>query len=170
MESLVRRHVASSRLAELYAAHIHRAVALSYLLSGDPHLAEDLAQEAFIRTAGRFNHLRNPEHFEAYLRRTIVNLHTSHLRRRRVERRYLQRESRAESPLSGTPDIGTRDELVRALHALPIRQRVAVVLRYCQDLSELQVADALNCSDAAAKNLIARGINSLRRQLGSERT
>lgn len=53
----------------------------------DWHLAEDLAQEAFIWATGRLQHLREPQRFDAYLNRVVVNLHRSVIRRRRVEGR-----------------------------------------------------------------------------------
>src|SRR5881397_754394 len=82
-------------LDELYARHAAEAESLAYLLTGDPYLAEDVAQEAFIRLAGRFRHLRNPDAFGAYLRKTVVNLCRAHFRRARVERAYLRREEGA---------------------------------------------------------------------------
>src|SRR5439155_12394730 len=84
----------SRSLAELFTRQLPRAVAIAYLMTGDRGIAEDLAQEAFIRLTGRFRHLRSPDAFDAYLRRTVVNLSISHLRRRRVERAYLERERR----------------------------------------------------------------------------
>ncbi len=150
-------------LAELYARHAGAMVGLAYLLTGDRYQAEDLAQEAFVRMAGRFRHLRDPDAFEPYLRRTVVNLFTSHLRRRRVERAYLAREARrAEPEAAAAPDVETREELWSAVHRLPERQRAAVVLRYYEDLSERDVAAALGCSPAAAKSLVARGMETLR--------
>jgi len=150
-------------LEELYARHAGAMVGLAYLLTGDRYQAEDLAQDAFVRVAGRFRHLRDPDAFEGYLRRTIVNLFTSQLRRRRVERAYLAREARRPEPVSADePDVETREELWAAVHRLPERQRAAVVLRYYEDLSERDVAAALGCSPAAAKSLVARGMETLR--------
>src|SRR4029453_19264702 len=116
-------------------------------LTGDASLAEDLAHEAFIKVAGRFHHLRNPEAFAAYLRKTVVNLSMSHHRRKRVEREHLARESSRPPATPGEPpDVEGRDELRSALLALPERQRAAVVLRYYEDLPEQQVAQAMGCS------------------------
>jgi RNA polymerase sigma factor (sigma-70 family) len=80
-----------SDLAELYVRHVPAANRLAFLLTGDPSQAEDLVHDAFVRCVGRFGHLRAHEAFEAYLRRTIVNLHTSRLRRLRLERAFLSR-------------------------------------------------------------------------------
>ena len=156
----------ASGLGELYERHAGAAVGLGYLLTGDRYLAEDLAQEAFVRLAGRFRHLRDAGAFEAYLRRTMVNLFTSQLRRRRLERAYLKREARRPERVHEDPDVASRDELWRAVHRLPERQRAAVVLRYYEDLSEREVATTMGCSDAAAKSLIARGMQALRADMG----
>ena len=155
-------------LAELYERHAPAASRLAYLLTGDRALAEDLVQEAFVRVVGRFRHLRVPDAFWVYLRRTIVNLHTSQLRRRRLERAHLEREERGIERDAAMPDIGTRDELWRAILALPARQRAAVVLRYYEDLSERETAEVLGCSTAAAKSLVARAMQSLRAEIESE--
>jgi RNA polymerase sigma-70 factor (sigma-E family) len=156
------------QLAELYERHAPAAARLAYLLTGDRALAEDLVQEAFVRVVGRFRHLRVPDAFWVYLRRTIVNLHTSQLRRRRLERAYLERAERDPIPQVGLPDVGAREDLWRAIRALPARQRAAVVLRYYEDLSERETADVLGCSNAAAKSLIARAMQTLRAEIESE--
>ena len=157
-----------TRLAELYERHAPGAARLAYLLTGDRALAEDLVQEAFVRVVGRFRHLRVPDAFDAYLRRTIVNLHTSQLRRRRLERAFLERERGAVRPEIAMPDVDAREELWRALQELPSRQRAAVVLRFYEDLSERETAEALGCSPAAAKSLVARAMETLRARIGSE--
>lgn len=157
----------AGRLAELYVRHWPAAMRLAYLLTGDREAAADLAQEAFVRLAGRFQHLRNPDAFEAYLRRSVVNLHLSRLRRLRVERAYLERErSRLSRDESSQPDVAAREDLWAALRGLPRRQRAALVLRYYEGLSEAEVASALRCSVAAAKSLISRGLGTLRRHMG----
>lgn len=68
-----------SELADLYVRHVPAANRLAFLLTGDRTHAEDLVHDAFVRCVGRFGHLRAHEAFDAYLRRTIVNLHTSGL-------------------------------------------------------------------------------------------
>ena len=157
------------RLEALYLSHAPAAAETAFLLTGDRHAAEDLVQEAFVRLAGRFHHVRNPEAFGAYLRQTIVNLFFSQLRRRKVERAYLEREGRRPVETAPEPpDVDGREELWKALQRLPERQRAAVVLRFYEDLSEQQTARVLRCSAAAAKSLVARGMESLRLSVRSE--
>ena len=156
-------------MAELYARHAPAAIRLAYLLTGDRSQAEDLAHDAFIRCVGRFGHLRAREAFDAYLRRAVVNLHTSKLRRTRLEREWLRREGhRAVNTTASMPDVGAREDLWRALQTLPSRQRAALVLRYYEDLSEHDTATALGCSVAAVKSLVQRGSEALRCRLGGE--
>ncbi len=160
-----------SGMAELYARYVPNGVRLAYLLTGDRHQAEDLAQEAFIRCVGRFSHLRAHAAFEAYLRRAIVNLHTSGLRRGRLEREWVQREGhRVATAASSQSDVGARADLWSALGTLPPRQRAALVLRYYEDLSERETAEALGCTLPAVKSLVARGSDALRAQLPTYRS
>lgn len=159
----------AGRLEELYERHAADAVRLAYLVTSDRELARDIAQDAFVRVAGRFRHLRYPDAFDAYLRRTVVNLCLSHFRHQRVEREYLQREGAAPEVVAEPTELGTRDELRRALGRLPLRQRTAIVLRYYQDLPESEVATAMRCSVTAARSLVSRGMETLRTIVRSER-
>jgi RNA polymerase sigma-70 factor (sigma-E family) len=153
------------RLGLLYEHHAPDAVRLAYLLTGDRTLAEDLVQEAFVKLVGRFADLRDPGAFEAYLRRTVVNLARMHFRRRRRERAYVERERQLPPAASPQPDVATHQYMREALLALPERQRAAVVLRFYEDLSELQIADALRCRPGTVKSLLARGKQGLRKQI-----
>jgi RNA polymerase sigma-70 factor (sigma-E family) len=153
------------RLGELYRRHGDEAVRLAYLLTGDHALAEDLVQDAFVKLAGRLAHLRDPGAFEAYLRRTVVNLTNSYFRRKRLERDHLKRERAAVPPNPTLPDIGARDEMWEAMKRLSPRQRAAIVLRFYEDLSEQQVAEILNCRPGTVKSLVSRGLAILRGEI-----
>jgi RNA polymerase sigma-70 factor (sigma-E family) len=155
-------------LEDLYLRHADRATRVAYLLTGDRPLAEDLVQEAFLRLAGRFLHVRNRAAFEAYLRRTVVNLANSHHRRTRSERSTLARSAALREPEPSQPDPGETDALKRALLRLPPRQRTAIVLRFYEDLSEQQTADAMRCAVGTVKSLVSRGMDSLRTYLPPE--
>jgi len=159
----------TGRLGELYLRYADDAVRLAYLLTGDRPLAEDLVQDAFVRLAGRLAHLRDEGAFEAYLRRTVVNLSRSYFRHRKVERAYLERTGRAPAERSAAmPDLGDRDALWAALARLPQRQRAALVLRYYEDLSERQIADVLRAPVGTVKSLLSRGLRTLRDEIGGE--
>jgi RNA polymerase sigma-70 factor (sigma-E family) len=151
-------------LSELYVAHAPDALRLAFLLTGDRTLAEDLVQDAFVRLIGRLRHLREPDAFWAYLRRTIVNLATSHFRHARVERAYLERVTTAPSAVTNANDA-LDEAMHRVLLALPQRQRAAIVLRFYEDLSDVQTAAVLRCSPGTVRSLTSRGMRTLREGL-----
>jgi RNA polymerase sigma factor (sigma-70 family) len=138
------------RLAELYSAHAKSTIRLAYFLTGDREAAEDICQEAFARLGGRLGGLRNPDRVAGYLFRTVVNLSRGHGRRLERDRRVAQK-LRGAAQVPPPHDLGTRDELLRGLLQLPLRQRTAVFLRFYLDLSENETAETLNCSVAAVR-------------------
>ena len=151
-----------SRLADAYVRSAPGGIRLAYLLTGDRVIAEDLVQEAFVRFVGRLRFLHDPDAFEPYLRRTIVNLSKNYFRRRAVERAYLEREGPTAEDLSIDPDVATYDSLRSALLRLPLRQRTALVLRYFEDLPDATIAELLRCRPATVRSLVARGLQALR--------
>jgi RNA polymerase sigma-70 factor (sigma-E family) len=157
------------RVEELYAAHAQGAVRLAYLLVGDQEIAQDIAQEAFLRAFGRFADMRKPNSFPNYVRATIVNLTRKHFRRRGLERLYIERLRARPAPSVAPPNVEQREMVTQALLKVPERQRAALVLHYYEDLSEYQVADLLGVSEQAARSLVARGRKTLREQLGGMR-
>lgn len=155
------REVGHPGLAELYALHAAPLQRLAYLLTGDHHLAEDITQQAFIKFYGRFFNLRKSSAAASYLRKTVVNLARANHRRKHVERKYLERQHQVAHASEATR-VEDHDVVIRALLTLPSRQRVAIVLRFYEDLSEAQAAATMDCSPAAMKSLTARAMTSLR--------
>lgn len=160
------RREASASLEELYRVYAGQAHRLAYLLTGDLDIADDLAQEAFVRVASRFGHLRDRASFGHYLRRAVVNLVRNHFRRRSIERRYVATHGNRKPAVSEMADVETRHDLWQLLQQLPTRQRIALVLRYYDDLSEQQAADVLGLSVRAVNSLVTRGLDQLRRRGG----
>lgn len=156
-------------MAALFERHAPSALRLAYLLTGDRQVAEDLVQDAFVKMFRRWRNLRDPGAFDAYLRKTVVNLARSGFRRKRLEREHLERERRDAALPAQAPGFEDREELLRALAKLPDRQRAAVVLRHLEDLSEQQTAHVLDCSISAVKSASSRGIAKLREELRGER-
>ena len=156
----------TSSIEELYTARAQRAGRLAYFLVGERELAQDLVQEAFLKVFARWGNLRQAHSFAAYLNRTIVNLANKAHRRRRIERRYLDKRPRIET-VAPNRDYETADELWRQLQSLPQRQRTAVVLRYYEDLTEHQAAEAMGCSETAVASLVQRALGTLRKSAGA---
>lgn len=153
-------------MADLYAAHMPAAIRLALVLTGSREDAEDLAQEAFIRTAGRFADLRSRDAFPAYLRRAVVNASKMRHRRRAVAARHEPVLWPGDQPATPSLGIEERDRLARALFTLPERQRAALALRFYCDLSEAETADILGCRRGTVKSLVSRGVEAMRAALG----
>lgn len=156
-------------VGELYGDHGPDAVRLAFLLTGSSVAAEDLVHDAFVRLLTRLPVIRRPEGRRAYLMKTVVHLAKNDRRRLRVEKSY--RNAHPSDSTGATvhlPDFESRDELWRALQQLPHRQRAAVVLRYCEDLSEEQTADLLSTSSKAVRSLVSKGMATLRARTGRE--
>jgi RNA polymerase sigma-70 factor (sigma-E family) len=156
---------ADRQFREFFAAEFGRLRGLGYLLTGDWAQAEELAQDALVRTYWAWSRVRGHERPGAYARKVLVNRHRSLLRRAVLEARHARR-SRAEEAYQ--PDLG-EDGLVlwAAVRRLPPRQRAVLVLRYHEDLAEAEVARLLRLPLGTVKSLTHRGLARLRAELGS---
>jgi RNA polymerase sigma-70 factor (sigma-E family) len=165
--SLIRlRERGRARLADLYEAHGPHALRLAYVLTGDQELAEDLVQDAFVKLSGRFADLRDPQAFQAYLMKTIVNLAKMHWRRKRIERAALEGQQAREAHASHLPDVEGYEAIRAALLSLSPRQRTAIVLRFFEDLTEAETAEVLGCATGTVKSLVHRGLRAMRTEMG----
>jgi RNA polymerase sigma-70 factor (sigma-E family) len=153
-------------LAELYETHSSASLRLAYLLTGDAAAAEDLVHEAFVRMFARFRDRQAQPGLKAYLRVTIVNLSKDRHRKAKGLRSIVERAT-VSPTADATPEVDSRLVMRERLASLPHRQRAALILRYYEDLSEAEAADALGCSVPALKQLTKRGLGSMRQQ-GSE--
>ncbi|TDW22166.1 SigE family RNA polymerase sigma factor [Kribbella kalugense] len=138
----------------------------AYLLAGDRGLAEDLVQEALVKTYVGWHRLRDPSNAEAYTRRVITTTAIGWWRRK---------SWRAELPNGDVPDrpvnpddVTARVWLWQELQKLPPRQRAALVLRYYEDLTEPQTAEVLGCSVGTVKSQVSDALKKLRTRLGAD--
>jgi RNA polymerase sigma-70 factor (sigma-E family) len=138
-------------------------VRTAYLIVWDLPEAEDLVQEALLKVARRWHRVRRMEHPVAYARRILVNLALGGAERRSRRRQELTGEALADRHDQRTESnpVETQDELMRALAALPPRQRTVLVLRYFLDLPEAEVAAAMKCSLGTVKSTASRGLARL---------
>lgn len=152
---------------ELFFPLYPQLVRTAYGLVGDWALAEQLAQEAFLRLWRRWGWLQDPQAAPAYLHRTVVNLGRAAVRRRVSERRALARGGFGERDDSTQsveePHVGV--VLRQAIETLPYRKRACVVLRYLTGLSEAETADALGVSVGTVKSQTHKALRQLRELL-----
>jgi RNA polymerase sigma-70 factor (sigma-E family) len=147
------------------SAALHRA---AYLMVGDVALAQDLVQEALTKTYVAWPRLRDKGNAEAYTRKAITTTAISWFRRKR----WSHERSTGTLPELGAPghdDSVTQSTwLWEALLELPVRQRAAVVLRYYEDLTEAQTADAMGCAIGTVKSQVSAALAKLRERLGDD--
>jgi RNA polymerase sigma-70 factor (sigma-E family) len=139
---------------------LHRS---AFLLCGDPHRADELTQHALERTYRAWPRARQGDPL-SYARRVLVNLRIDGWRRTRREV-LTDPHTLPERPTATDPDNSSRDDVVRALLTLPLKQRRVVVLRYLLDLSEEQVAAELDIPRGTVKSTASRALAALRSTL-----
>jgi RNA polymerase sigma-70 factor (sigma-E family) len=145
-----------TEFATLAAPRLRRT---AFLLCGDWHTAEDLAQTALARVFVSWRRINRKGAVHAYATRTLVNSYLAGRRRKRAGEVLLGRlPDRAVQP----PGPELRLVLLDALATLPPRARAVVVLRYWEDLSIEQVAALLGCSAGNVKSQSARALDKLR--------
>jgi RNA polymerase sigma-70 factor (sigma-E family) len=153
--------------SEFVAARSRSLFSTAYLVMGDYQLAQDLVQESLTKTYLAWPRLRDVNNAEAYTKRVIVTTSISWRRRR----------SFRERPVGDLPDLGVpdptrllpeQDELWVQLYRLPPRQRMAVILRFCEDLSERQTAELMGCSVGTVKRQVFLALSKLRAGIGPQ--
>ncbi len=158
-------------LGRVYAEQFPSIVRLAWALCGDPGVAEELTQEAFVRLYLRRRALRDPAAAPAYLRRTVANLAIDR-GRRRARRPEQTLDQTGEVPHTGAAprpasaaSAAVDLDLLDALDRLPPRRRACVVLRYYLDLSEADTAAALGISVGTVKSQTHKALGQLRDDL-----
>ncbi len=134
---------------------------VAIMLTGNRADAEDLVQAALAKTYLAWDKINDHAALDAYVRRAMVNTHISWWRRRKFE----------EFPTDELPDqviadhareSDTAEVVRRALDRLPDRMRAAVMLRYFEDMTEPEIAQALGVSLGTVKSTVSRAVARLR--------
>lgn len=157
-------HVAE--LERFLAERGERLLRTAILLAGGQEEGKDLLQAALERVFRRG--IRGDP--EGYLRRTMAHLATDGWRRHTRWRVKSDLLIAAEPGYLPDPTTGVdhRDQLVRLLVQLPVRQRTAIVLRYWEDLTEAETAVTMGCSVGSVKSATSRGLQRLRELSGPD--
>ena len=138
----------------------------AYLLCGNVHDAEDLVQDALVKTFARRRVGLALDSAEAYVRRTILTLYLDGWRKRRRWAGRLPVAAEAASLEGPERAVTDRFDVVSALAALPRQQRACIVLRYYEDCTLSEIADALGISDGAVKRYLFLATHRLEAMLG----
>ena len=143
-------------LAELYEREWSSLHRVAFLLTSSRSAAEEIVQDAFVRLQTTRTRVLNPA---AYLRTIVVNAcRDAHRHQAVVDR----------TPLTPPePVLAEHDELFDALARLSSRQQAALVLRFHLDLSENEIAGALDCRPGTVRSIIHRALATLRKDLSA---
>ena len=133
-----------------------RAFRLASFLTHDTQAGEDIAQEVLAAMSRRWDLLERPE---AYLQRAVTNASWNWNRRGRTATRKLPLLA-----VHGGSEFRF-DELADAIARLPFRQRAVIVLRYYADLTEADIAHALDCRPGTVKSLASRALAALSKEI-----
>ncbi len=166
------RTTADVFIEDLFQRHHGEIYAYLVRMLRDPELAADLTQDAFIKAYRAHDSLEDPAHARAWLYQIAHRVALDEIRRRKIVR-FLPwtGESHGTAPSAEHLALEGRlsSDLQRALARIPERQRAALLLAELHDLTGLELAAALGVSHVAARALLTRARDSLRRELTAER-
>jgi RNA polymerase sigma-70 factor (sigma-E family) len=158
------RFVAAPTFDDYVAVRGADLVRMAWLLTGDHQRAEDLVQTALGKAWPHWRRIAEQDDgsYDAYVRRIMMTTYIAWWRRK--WNAEFRTEVLPEPTDDGDAELADlRRDVVAALAALPRGQRAVIVLRYFEDLTEAQTAEALECSVGTVKSQTARALGVLRR-------
>lgn len=155
-----------STFDEFYRSEYHQIVALMYAMTGSTWIAEELAQEAFLRISKDWHRIEDMDAPRGYLRRTAANLAQSRWRRLRAEALARTRLGAMQASLQHPIErhVGFWDEVRK----LPRRQAQVIALRYVDDLTTPEIAEVLGIAEGTVRASLHQGRARLERQLDAK--
>ena len=127
---------------------------------GDPVLADDLAQEAFVQAWRKLNQLQSPAAFGGWLRQVAINVWLQHARRKQIQMDELPEDDSLFE--ARTDDTSGRLDLERALNGLRAPERLCIVLCHAEGMTHGEIADATGLPLGTVKSHVTRGVAKLR--------
>src|SRR6478735_2616856 len=156
----------------LFAKHHGEIYAYLLRMLREPELAADLTQDAFVKAYKNYETLEKPENARAWLYQIAHRVALDEIRRRKIVRFFpWTGESRGAAPSAEhlVMDANLSGDLQRALARIPERQRAALLLAELHDLTGVELATAMGVSHVAARAILTRARESLRRALAIEK-
>lgn len=159
--------IVSERAADagsLIRSRVDAAYRLARAILLDDRDAEDAVQEAVLSAWRRQSAIRDPQRFDAWFDRIVVNECRDQLRKRRRTVPVAAPPVGFE-PMAAAPDTGTDADLDRALASLSIDHRIVVVMRYLQDRTVEDIAARLGIPAGTVKSRLHHALKALRADL-----
>jgi RNA polymerase sigma-70 factor, ECF subfamily len=155
--------------AQLVVARIARFDGIARLITRDPERAKDAVQETFARAWRDLRALRDPDRFDAWLRRLLMNACIDELRHVR-ERAFEVELTELDHPQIADTAItfDERDALERGFRRLDPESRAVIVLRYYLDLPVSEIAAALRLPEGTIKSRLHRARSAMRAALDAD--
>jgi RNA polymerase sigma factor (sigma-70 family) len=147
----------SGSFEEVYASELQAVTRLAFLLVRSQAVAEELAQDAFLRLFERFHVVENPAGF---LRTVVVRLCLTWQRRDQMEHRLIRQVG-----IDRPAEVSEIDETWEALGRLQPERRVVLVLRFYEQLPHREIAALLGCPTATVRSRTRRALKDLREEL-----
>jgi RNA polymerase sigma-70 factor (sigma-E family) len=150
------------RFEDYVARHGPALLRFAYVLTGDPHQAEDLTQTTLTDAYRHWRRVTGARNPEAYVRRVMVNRNLAWHRRRSSTEIPWERTPDVRVPGDVADDVAGRDRTRRLLAGLAPRARTVLVLRYYADLDDAAIADVMKISQSAVRATASRALATLR--------
>ncbi len=167
--ALMRRVASGDQAAarQVVDRHLSGSVAFAWRMLGDRHLAEDMAQESFLRLWRQAPRWRAQARIGTWLRTVLYNACVDQLRKRRPQTDIADMDlaDGAPTPAQAHQSDQVATMVQAAIAALPERQRAAIALVHYDDMTNIEAAEILDVSVDALESLLARGRRALRDRL-----
>lgn len=151
----------------LYREHALGLIRLAVIMLGDRQAAEDVVQDAFTGLYRRWYALSDTGKALGYVRSSVLNGARTALRKR-ARQPVVPGDPAAASAEAEALLSEEHREVLKAIRALPDRQREALVLRFYLDLAEGDIAKSMGVSRGTVKSTTSRALAALRRSLGDQ--
>ena len=152
--------VSEEEFAEFVSAALPGLLRFGHVLTGNPATAEDLVQTALSRSWRAWK-LRSIDDPQAFVRKVMVNSYASWYRRKATGEMVSANPAQNVIIEDEAARVDDRDAVWRALLTLPPRQRAVIVLRYYEELSELEIAAVMGTTAGTVKSQAARALRRL---------
>jgi RNA polymerase sigma-70 factor, ECF subfamily len=167
---VVRTQQGDQRAFETLTASNHpRLFRVAHGILGDPHLAEDATQQAFLDIWRNIPRLRDPAKFEGWSYRLLVNACYAEAKRKPDWTHYDDLPTGSE-PMAGETytSVVERDRLERAFAQLSLDHRSVIVLRYLLDMTPEEVAETLDIPRRTVYSRLKRAMPAMRAALEAD--